>query len=58
MRPADLWIWPAIAGRKSKPFAQVPAPIVGCVYWDPGIEAQGSRPCAGVLHWLRRAIPD
>jgi glycosyltransferase involved in cell wall biosynthesis len=39
---ADLWIWPTIRPQEIDACTAlgVSAPMVGCVYWDPGIEAR------------------
>jgi hypothetical protein len=40
VREADLWIWPTIRPQEieASVIAGVRAPMVGCVYWDPGVE--------------------
>ena len=41
VREADVWIWPTMRPPEVVACAahRVAAPIVGCVYWDPGFEA-------------------
>lgn len=40
VRAADIWIWPTIRPQEIDAcvVVEVAAPIVGCVYWDPGVE--------------------
>jgi len=42
VREADLWIWPTILPQQLNACAAlgVKTPMVGCVYWDPGVEAK------------------
>jgi hypothetical protein len=41
VRQADIWIWPTIRPQEIEACVMraVPAPMVGCVYWDPGVES-------------------
>lgn len=41
VREADIWIWPTIrpAEIEACVIRGVRAPMVGCVYWDPGVES-------------------
>ena len=40
VRDADVWIWPTIRPQEIDACARlgITAPMVGCVYWDPGVE--------------------
>lgn len=40
VREADVWIWPTIRPQEidACTILAVAAPMVGCVYWDPGVE--------------------
>lgn len=40
VRQADIWIWPTIRPQEIEAcvMRSVRAPMVGCVYWDPGVE--------------------
>lgn len=42
VREADVWLWPTILAQQIDACATVgvKAPVVGCVYWEPGIEAR------------------
>lgn len=42
VREADLWIWPTMRPQEIEAcvWRNVTVPMVGCVYWDPGIEAR------------------
>jgi hypothetical protein len=41
VRQADIWIWPTIRPQEIEACVMraVRAPMVGCVYWDPGVES-------------------
>src|SRR4029079_17027803 len=41
VREADVWIWPTIRPQEIDACVTVgvAAPMVGCVYWDPGLES-------------------
>ena len=42
VRQADIWIWPTIRPAEIEAciMCAVSAPMVGCVYWDPGVESR------------------
>jgi hypothetical protein len=42
VRDADIWIWPTIIAQQLNACAMAgtAAPVVGCVYWDPGVESR------------------
>jgi len=42
VRQADLWIWPTLRAWEVDACAShgVDVPMVGCVYWDPGLESR------------------
>lgn len=42
IRAADLWIWPTIRPQEIEACVgrKITVPMIGCVYWDPGVEAQ------------------
>lgn len=42
VRQADLWIWPTLRSWEVDACAShgVDAPMIGCVYWDPGLESR------------------
>lgn len=42
IREADVWIWPTIRPQEIEACVMraVRAPMVGCVYWDPGVESR------------------
>jgi hypothetical protein len=41
IREADIWIWPTIRPQEIEACVMraVRTPMVGCVYWDPGVES-------------------
>lgn len=42
VREADVWIWPTVLPQQINACAQIgiESPIVGCVYWDPGVQTR------------------
>jgi hypothetical protein len=42
VRDADIWLWPTMIAQQLNASAMVApkAAIVGCVYWEPGVEAR------------------
>src|SRR5215203_1253753 len=42
VREADIWIWPTIRPQEIDACVRcaVRVPMVGCVYWDPGVESR------------------
>ncbi|HET7604798.1 MAG TPA: glycosyltransferase [Sphingomicrobium sp.] len=49
VRPADVWIWPTLRAAEVDACASrgIKVPMVGCVYWEPGVESRS----IGAMLW-------
>ena len=49
VRQADIWVWPTIRAQEIDACAArgLKVPVVGCVYWEPGIESRS----IGAMLW-------
>ena len=49
VRQADIWIWPTVRAQEIDACAArgINVPLVGCVYWEPGVESRS----IGAMLW-------